>query len=359
MRNDGYNTVRVLLSYTGLQQNQTQPGLDATYMNNFKDFLGLAKNNNMKVIITASRPRNYKPIADQVPYPSNMPYVLGNPNIQFLHQGTIIAYKQFWRDLINNIKGTDPALLDAVFAYEIWSEPLFNHNLPPFSLGSGTITVAEGGTYDISDAQQMTAMEDNSIAYFANQIYDAIRPVDPQTLITVGVCCPGTQFARLLAVDKSKVDYLDIHLYPGDGGDGSTSLERLNRFLAAAEIEKRDKSRPIIAGEFGVTYQTYPTSTEATAAAVEMQTVTCSKGFSGWMLWTWDTFSNEQPTPNTSSFRSALAENETLNKVLAPIYRPDPCSNTTCDDCQNSDVFLKMNLDNNLSIGETATKAVD
>ncbi|MFH1237793.1 MAG: LamG-like jellyroll fold domain-containing protein [Candidatus Aenigmatarchaeota archaeon] len=30
-----------------------------------------------------------------------------------------------------------------------------------------------------------------------------------------------------------------------------------------------------------------------------------------------------------------------------------------CDDCQNSDVFLKMNLDNNLSMGETPTKAVD
>ena len=48
------------------------------------------------------------------------------------------------------------------------------------------------------------------------------------------------------------------------------------------------------------------------------QIESCRYGFDGWLLWTWD-------TEDTLGFWNALSQGSEIEKVLAPVNRPDPC----------------------------------
>jgi hypothetical protein len=54
---------------------------------------------------------------------------------------------------------------------------------------------------------------------------------------------------------------------------------------------------------------------------VELQAASCALGIDGWIFWAWQIEKN----PDTYNL---MDDNEIVNRVLAPVYRPDPCSGT-------------------------------
>ena len=83
-------------------------------------------------------------------------------------------------------------------------------------------------------------------------------------------------------------------------------------------------AKPIILGEYDGFADVHPTPALAAASLKDWQIASCSAGFSGWILWTWDTEPNELPGLN---IWSALSGNGEINQSLAPLYRANPCSN--------------------------------
>ncbi len=64
------------------------------------------------------------------------------------------------------------------------------------------------------------------------------------------------------------------------------------------------------------------TSFSAAAAALRRwQVDTRPYDIKGWLLWTWDTEEPEQVPP----LRATMSGDGSVNKSLAPAFRPDPC----------------------------------
>jgi len=75
-------------------------------------------------------------------------------------------------------------------------------------------------------------------------------------------------------------------------------------------------------GEFGAYRPAW--NQDITTAAYgmrDLQVASCSRGFSGWVFWTWDT----EEDAIQRLFFSMSYDRGAINGVLAPIVRPDPC----------------------------------
>ena len=89
-----------------------------------------------------------------------------------------------------------------------------------------------------------------------------------------------------------------------------------------------DFSKPIIIGEYDGFQDVFPTTAQAAEALKAWQIASCNAGFSGWMLWTWDTEPDELPGLD---IWSALSGNGEINQALAPVNRPNACANSASD----------------------------
>ena len=126
----------------------------------------------------------------------------------------------------------------------------------------------------------------------------AIKTVDPDALVTAGMwtadahgrapfngLIPDGSAPRIpprpsvLATPKSRLDFIDIHVYPWDG---TATIRR--------EAHEWDAVRrghiPVIMGEFGVFKRN--TIDEARTMLVEMLEQSTAMGYAGWLHWVWD-----------------------------------------------------------------------
>jgi hypothetical protein len=313
MQSDGYNVVRVYLNNKAMSGQKGGPEIDPEYIKNVVDFLKRARSHGIYVILTAgSLGTNY------LYNVTSLPWEFDHINSLYLWQERIDALKHEWKDIINEIRAQDATTLSTIFGYEVSNEATFLRGLKPFSLQSGLVTVAEGGTYDMADANQKTLMEERSATYFANQITQAVKAVDTEALVTVSLFL-GAGRIRLLPVESSNIDYVDIHIYTS-----GTSDEKIHEYFIYGEVDKLSHTKPIIASELGVYsqqgtyYAYYPDVNAAAAGAVTIQNISCEYGFQGWILWTWD--AEEQ-----GGWWTALSENGEVGRSLSPVYRSDPC----------------------------------
>ncbi len=323
MEHDGYNVVRFFLSdvVAGLSGNKS--GINPAYAANLVDFLDRAQAHGIRIIVTGGQlPPNYASLASSLAASANV----SGENAKYMNAGSVLAYGTYLADIATTIKNA--GLIGTVFSFDLRNEPFFVSNEKPFSLTSGTVTPASGGTYDLSSTVSRQKAADDSAKHWANSVAAKIRAVDASVLLTASVFTPRAvgregydgvtptpdtrSPMRLSALAESELDYLDLHFYPqGAGYSMSTDF-------GSAGVNALPLAKPRVIGEFGAFKNFYPTAVDAGLALSEVQDQTCDFGFQGWLLWTWDTW--EQP-----DIWNAMDAGGAINGALAPLVKPNVC----------------------------------
>lgn len=175
--------------------------------------------------------------------------------------------------LIEAIKQEDPSLLSVVLTWELENEVYWVVDRAPFNVRTGTFEFA-GKTYDMSSDEKVQMLMDDGIIQWVNACADAIHQADPQALVSAGLFSfaavgrggPGTLSqdrtddtrvpARLLALLRSRLDYVDLHNYAWMSAT-ETLEANFRRNLESVEWdalqgEVKLLGKPILCGEFGV-----------------------------------------------------------------------------------------------------------
>jgi len=315
MHADGYNIVRVFLSEDSMADQRE--GLSPVYLKNIADTLERARDNSMFVFFTFQwlpKSRKYARLlqpdcCDRFSF----------SNLYMLSPGGISAEKSFFDDFIAGLRALD-APMDAIFAYELRNEVVFEEDHAPLTLTSGMITTANGKAYDMSDPEQKKRMIDENLVFWIDEERAQILRQDPTALVGVGFFAPRSPNAFRVndkryvstrpAIWNSHADFIDLHTYLGQN-------------LTVAQYSENfgldgTPPRPVIMGEFGATTNSFPSTQAAARALVEWQRASCRLGYGGWILWTWDSDEQER-------FFNAMRDGGVIEKALAPATRPDPC----------------------------------
>jgi hypothetical protein len=319
MQARGFNTVRVFLNGCCVGSIGAQAGgLDGQYIANVADFLARAKQHSIYVIFTQDwlpAQGGYNPVCPQYP-------LFDDVNLLNLCAGGVAASRKFQQDFVQALVAAGAAL-DAILAYELRNEYYYESSKAPLNMSSGTVTAANGSTYDMSDAASRQRMMDEGLVYFSDQVAAAIRERDPTSLVTVGFFWPQSPNptrigdTRLISVypamASSTADFVDIHGYsiPGD-----LNMDQLMQNYAVAGFQT---TKPVIMGEFGAFQNSYALIGDAAAALKAWQIAGCPYHLRGWLLWTWDT-AEQLPGLWTDQ-----AGDGSIDRALAPASRPDPC----------------------------------
>jgi hypothetical protein len=318
MHAEGYNVVRVFLDsacVTTCLGDATTGWLSFAYLRNVLDFLRRAKANQLPVLIAVDEP----------PWGTTWNAQIGAPfdgfNKWYLTKEGVDGFRAFWLDFVSALVILD-APLDAIWAYELGGETWFQPERAPLSSRSGVVTTANGRSYDPADPAQREAMLADGLVYFTESVTGAIKAVDPTALVTMGFIAPtaphgwrpgDTRYALpLSALDRTALDFLDLHSYPG----WDLPLAEYAENFGLVRSRK-----PIVIGEIGAYQFAYRSVAEAAYGLASWQAASCGYGVDGWLLWTWDT-----PTPVEPRMWSATAEGGYLARALGPHARPDPCA---------------------------------
>jgi hypothetical protein len=124
------------------------------------------------------------------------------------------------------------------------------------------------------------------------------------------------------AIWDSQADFIDLHPYPAS----DLTLEQYVENFGIDDMQ----TRPILMGEFGVATRNTPSVDRAASILMDWQVESCKYGFDGWLLWIWD-------LSESYEFYTAKSDQDKIAKVLAPVYRPDPCQSADFD-------FLEINV---------------
>ena len=322
MAASGYNVVRVFLNNTcaqGCSANTRTGEISSTYVANVVDFLRRARSHGIFVMLTG----------DWLPGGAAYDAIgagirrdwFDHVNIMFLSPQGVQMSVLFWQGLVRELI-RQRAPLDAVFAYSLWNEAVVVANFAPFTLSSGTVTTANGRTYDMASLADRTRMIDESFVYYVDRVRAAIQATDPTALVTMGFFHDtepnparhgDNRLVRTRAViERSTADFVDIHPYP------RVDLT-FPQFMQNYGIDG-PTAKPIVMGEFGAFRFAFPTASVAAAELVDWQRQSCAYGIDGWLLWTWDT----GPQPDGSLW-NALDDGGVIEHALSAKNRPDPC----------------------------------
>jgi hypothetical protein len=320
----GYNTVRVFVGGASLADASTQDDLSGAYVANIVDFLGKARTHGVQVIVVAEGVPPGTSYAAQIA--GGATAELAGENAQYLTSAGVSANAAFWSALVGRLTA-QPALRETILSYELRRQAYFRSDQAPLTLSSGTVTPANGETYDLAVSSERQALMDEGLVHWADTVRAAIRAVDPTALVSLGFLWPqgpnparigDPRVSRMRAVlDDSQVDFVSPRVIPG--------LElTLPQYVANYELPATT-AKPVLMAELGA-----PTASNATAAiaAETLQTWqadSCAAGFDGWLLWTWDTNGERTGEPPMWDGQDAGG---LLERALAPTIRPDPCAPT-------------------------------
>ena len=315
MHTERYNVVRVFLSPDAMGTDTG--GLSPDYMDNIADFLELAKANQIYIMFTLDwiPGGKYGEILNQ---DCCSTFALMNAN--FLPPAGLRANQVFYQDFIRELIKRD-APIEYIFSYELRNEMFYDGDQPPLSMNSGTVVTANGKSYDMSKPADKQRMLDENLVFWIDAMRTSILQVDPTALVSVGFFHPQLPNRSRIgdpriavtepAIWQSDADFIDLHAYPGF----ELNLRQYVENFGIREMQVK----PIIMGEFGGEVKRFASIETATKRFVDWQVESCQYGFDGWIFWTWDLI--EQP-----DFFNALMDQGQIEKVLAPVTRPDPCS---------------------------------
>jgi hypothetical protein len=319
MQASGYNVVTVTLE--GCCQNtigDPAGGLSAAYVANVVDFLRRAKAHSISVVTASSWLPAFGGFNEMLGpcYPQ-----FDDINLSNLSSCGVATVQAFYQSFVQAlIKAGAP--MDAIFAYEIWDEYYYNSIAAPLNQNSGSVTAANGQTYDMSSPASQQQMMDDGLAYFGTQVRSAILALDPTALVTMSFFQPeGPNPSRIgdpriisvyPAVANSTLDYVDLHAYP------IIANLTMGQYVQNFGFLGYQQQKPILMGEMGAFIWAYPLVSDAAAGLESWQVQSCAYNFKGWLLWTWDT--DEQP-----ELWNGMSQGGAINQALAPVVRPDPC----------------------------------
>ena len=320
MHSAGYNTVRVFIETTTTTSiSGVSVGLSDSYLDNVADFIRLAAESDIYVIFVTDW------IADSDPYNQIIAREccesFDSSNAVHLSASGVEASGRFYRDFVRALIERD-ARLDHVLSFNVSNELAFDSNEPPLVWTTGTVTLGNGQSYDMSKPEDKKRIIDDGLVYYIDQVRAAILEVDPTSLVGVGFFAPqephphrvgDTRVIRTYsAIWQSQADYIDLHGYP------NSSDLTLGQLVDNYEVNGM-QIKPIILGEYGAFTFVFSNPQDAALALRAWQVESCKYGFDGWLMWTWDNEFNGE-------MFSALSDGGAINGALAPVLNPDPCS---------------------------------
>jgi hypothetical protein len=194
---------------------------------------------------------------------------------------------------------------------------------PPLSMTSGSVTAANGETYQMGSEEERRRLVADSFTFYIDQVGSAIRELDPTALVTVGFFHPKfpnparggdtwyVDTASLL--DRASVDFFDFHAYPGVE---LTVEEYAENFGMLGYVDK-----PVIMGELGAFTFAYGSTDAALTAIARWMADSCDLGWDGWLYWEF-----YRPAIVDDATWGFTDDENTLMDGLAPVNHPDPCN---------------------------------
>lgn len=319
----GFNTVRMLID-TCLPRSGctgTGPGgteVNGDYLDNVADFLRLAGEHGMVVLVSSNTLPDDSWWVNETGRLQSRKFE-GASN-EILNPDAVPVYVDYWRGLVQGLVDRD-APLQHVLGYELRQEQHVWLNEAPLNLERGTVTTANGRTYNMASPADKDRMIDEGLVYWADLLREEIRSIDPGALVTVGFFTPnypnqvqGPDELRLVRTHyflrNASVDFVDIHHYPGNGVDDADIWENFG--LEGAE------EMPIVLGEFGGIRHWWPDEATAAAAVMGLEVAACRVGIDGFITWAW------RGDNNSGEYYATDGERE-IAQVVAPVNRPDAC----------------------------------
>lgn len=329
--NNDFNHARVFIDHTnggkGVVEDETANSLYAPYVDNVVDFLTRARDHGIYVSITFPWIPNCTRYNDII---GTSPDDVEGVNKLWLHQGHIDAKAQYIADLAWEISTRDSDLLNVVFSWEVDNEAYQRSDKKPYTLTSGTITPANGVTYDLSDESDVKQMSDANVNYAVASIIDKLQnDVDGSANVSLNVFTPEAvgrddphdiraqdsyndpRFpARPVTVVKyTDVDYIDVHVYQAHGAmqDLLDSVE-----WSTLTTEAANAGIPIHMGEFGAFDNEYDTARDAAVGMQDWWESGCAEGFGGFAYWTFKANGQDMwmATDNEGEIYAALRKSQ-------------------------------------------------
>ncbi|MDF7824512.1 hypothetical protein P4B35_10850 [Pontiellaceae bacterium B12227] len=203
MERFGYNSIRVFFSNDvastnmagvvmptgfGGRADNSVSGVDPVYMDNFIDFMARAGRHGIYVVpVLNNTPPTayYYAIRDQ--YAFNPDYA--ERNIVWGTEAQLQTRMEGWRCILGYIKEKDEGLLSNILCNLMCGEVRAQANYQPFTKTTGFVDGPNGQSYDMSSDADRQGLFNDGVVYWADQVGQAIKSVDPDALtgVTVGL----------------------------------------------------------------------------------------------------------------------------------------------------------------------------
>jgi F5/8 type C domain len=313
----GFNTVRFFLDMC-MECTSSESGIRSEYLDKLADLLTRLERHGLVAL----------PTSNDVPDPgySNRlpccePFGGYRNSLYLSDEGHAIAV-EYWTDLIEGVQQRG-APTHHVLGWELANEQFVLRDVAPISMTEGSVTAADGVSYDLSDDSAVAEMVVSNLRAYITTVGDAVRRLDDGALVTMGFFSAAEPGAGRAASDnrwvvpdaileESTLDFIDLHAYPGFGG----TWESIGN---AYGLTDESPGYPLLLGEFGAFEQAYPDASEGAAAMARWQAASCDLGFGGWLLWFWGADKDDE-------VYTADANDAVVASAVSPLVRPDPCA---------------------------------
>ena len=291
-------------AYSLDDENYYYEGLYIPYMENVEHFLRTAQKYGVYVMLTLG----------DADVPSNDYYIslqggaaLERNRMYFDARG-VDARKVYAKNVIKYFTEKAPDCVSGIFSIELQNEFAVYGDQWPFNMTSGTVTTANGKTYDMGNADSRELCYREGITYYINQVYSAIKSVDMNVLVNEGtftrnivgnnevygmqgmfsgdIRLPATFDIYL----NTNIDFLDVHIYYANTS-GNTIINSFADDLTymnfwTDEVQELLKKKPLFMGEFGPNARIFSAEEQARELWTETVRLATESGFKGFAVWT-------------------------------------------------------------------------
>ncbi|MGA9532288.1 MAG: cellulase family glycosylhydrolase [Anaerolineales bacterium] len=359
----GYNTVRLFFDTCGSGPycigNADGAGLNPQYLDNMVDVMRIAADEGLYLILTANsvpEEGGYWPYFDEQIYNADRrPGFDSYQNADWLHPAGIEIKRRFWQDLMDGMVERS-APFETVLGWELTNELWLWKDEPPLSLTEGSVTISNGQTYDMANADQKRQMVIDGILYYFDQIVPIIKKADPAALTTVGFFAPQfpnstgiggdwyVDTAPLVEADNP-IDFWDFHAYYDTDLGIPGQAENFGMI--------GDQRKPVVMGETGSGQAFFPSAYTGLTVGVKWIAQSCEVGFDGWLNWGY------YPWPQDLDGKpwTFLDQDELLLREMSPALHANPCQ---VPELESANVVLDRPVRySNQTSEEPASAAVD
>lgn len=288
LKSKGYNVIRFFMDSCNDSPicigNTDGSGLNGEYIDNIVRTMEIAQDEGIYLLLTSNdlpSDGGYWDISNQ----GASEQFSGYRNAHYLTSKGVESAQLYWNDLLSALYDRN-APFEAVFAWSILNEQWYFRTEPPFSLASGSVTCANGKTYDMSSATEKADMAVDGIILYIDSVRSVISRYDPQSLVTMGFFAPDYpnpyrigDFKYVETADllyRANLDFFDFHAYPG--------AEPVNELAENFGIVGYS-DKPVIMGEFGAFISDYNNEEDANDAVQAWMAQSCDYGWDGWLYW--------------------------------------------------------------------------